>query len=235
MPKTTTKQLLNEYLTSGFTGYVYKLSCGDDCYIGSTLRPLKKRLQDHKERHKSGRSKLYELMRKVGFDNFEVEIMEEVKYTDKKQVRMREKYYYDLLKPNLNEISPYLSPEDKKIKDKIRWRKWYYNPETRKEQKEKKRNDYHTKYRDYYMEQIACECGRTVSRKHLKDHLRSNIHRDRILHQQVEDLGLEQIADEVVEIEQQFLDDCEEPSIVKLVSRIKCDELEEVNLDELSI
>jgi len=233
MAKTTSKKLLNEYLTTGLTGCIYKLSYGDDFYIGSTLRPLKKRIGDHKERHKNGNGKLYNLMREKGFDNFSVEILEKVKYNEKTQVRQREKYYYDLLKPTLNEISPYLTPEDRKVKGHIRWKKWYYTPEIHAKQLLKKTKDYHTKYRDYWREKVNCEyCGRTVCRKYLNQHQKTNYCVSYRIAQAKEDFVLEQIEDEVAEIQEQFL---EEPNIIKLISRIKCDELEEVNLDDLSI
>jgi hypothetical protein len=229
MPREGGKVLLKEYLTTGFCGYVYKLSYGDDCYIGSTLRPLKKRLQDHKEKSKTGNCKFYKFIRNVGFDNLSLEILEEVKYTNKNKVRIRENYYYNLLKPSLNEIAPYQSPEDKKIKDKLRWRKWYYNPETHAKQKAKKKADY-IKMREEGIKKINCECGRVVSKRYMNEHLKSVIHKEKLLNQQKQQLEEELIEDEVAQLEQTFLD---EPNIVKLVSRIECDELEEVNLDEL--
>lgn len=229
MPREGGKVLLKEYLTTGFCGYVYKLSYGDDCYIGSTLRPLKKRLQDHKEKSKTGNCKFYKFIRNVGFDNLSLEILEEVKYTNKNKVRIRENYYYNLLKPCLNEIAPYQSPEDKKIKDKLRWRKWYYNPETHAKQKAKKKADY-IKMREEGIKKINCECGRVVSKRYMNEHLKSVIHKEKLLNQQKQQLEEELIEDEVAQLEQTFLD---EPNIVKLVSRIECDELEEVNLDEL--
>ena len=165
--------------------------CGDDFYVGSTLRALKKRIKDHKERYKSGKGKLYSLMKEKGFDSFSVEILEEVKYTDKVEVRQREKYYYDLLKPNLNEISPYLSPEDRKIKSHIRWRKWYYTPEIHAKQLKKKTTDYHTKYKDYWKEKVECEyCGKRVCRKYLKQHYKTNYCISRRISQAKEDFAL---------------------------------------------
>lgn len=230
MAKTTKKQLLNEYLTTGFKGYVYRLSCGDDFYIGSTLRNLKKRLQDHKEKYKHGNCKLYQFIRKVGFENMEIEVLEEVKYIDKLDVRKRERYYYDLLKPTLNEIAPYLSPEEKKIKAHLKWKKWYYTPSKHDAQKKKKIEDYHNKYRDYLTEKVDCECGRRVCRKYLKEHKKSNIHRDLILNQEIGDFQTDMIQDEIDKLEENFL----QPK-VELLTRIECDELEEVNLDELCI
>jgi len=231
MPRTEGKKLINDFLTGEMTGFIYKLSYGDDFYIGSTLRPLKKRLHDHKVKCKTGNCKLYQFIRKVGFENLSVEILETVKYKEKKDVRIRELYFYNLLKPSLNEIAPYQSLEDKKIKTHQRWKKWYYDPDNHEKQKAKKREDY-MKTRQKGMKKLECECGRIISNKHLKQHLVSNIHIDNIHNLQKQQVEEQLIEDEIAAMEQHFL---EEPNLVELTTRIKCDELEEVNLDELCI
>ena len=61
MPRKVGKKSINEYLTSEVSGCVYKLSYGNDFYVGSTVRPLKKRLYDHREKYKTGKCKLYQM------------------------------------------------------------------------------------------------------------------------------------------------------------------------------
>ena len=76
----------------------------NDCYIGKT-RDVPKRMVLHKFYSKTSPYKLYEFMRaNGGYENFDYEILE----TDIPQDQgvAKERYYYDLYKPNLNNNVP---------------------------------------------------------------------------------------------------------------------------------
>ena len=57
----------------GYTCYIYKITDGNQFYIGSTAKQLNKRLNEHKEQAKTGASKFYRYMRKHGPENFCIE------------------------------------------------------------------------------------------------------------------------------------------------------------------
>lgn len=234
---------VNDAITQGLHGIVYKLSCGDACYIGSTLRPLRRRLQDHKEKYKNGKNRLYEFIRNVGWNNMKVEVLEEKQFKTRVELRTREKYFYDLLKPSLNEISPYLSREDKKTLASLRWKKWYYDPKRYELEKSKKRKMYHDNAA-YYKEKLDCECGRLVSRKYMPEHLKSVIHRQYIQRQnklkeekRKQQLEQEVIEEEIKELEEKYLQNHGHHFKGFNLNEeiLACDEMEEVNLDELFI
>jgi len=103
-------------------GLIYKLLClcgCNDFYIGSTTVALNKRFNCHKcaaIRLTNRKSKLYEHMRKVGVDKFQIVLLKKVKFEKEyiEDLRMVETEYYDALSPQLNEYRPFNTEEDKK-------------------------------------------------------------------------------------------------------------------------
>lgn len=90
-------------------GRIYKIvnTISDDLYIGSTVQILKNRFKAHKSNailNKPG--KLYEYMRSIGIDHFDIEIIEELDIDHISQLGKKEHTYYAILKPSLNMISP---------------------------------------------------------------------------------------------------------------------------------
>lgn len=88
-------------------GKIYKLYYKNDLsifYIGHTIKQLSKRMNGHRsETNKETKtSKLYESMRKLGMDNFVIELVEEYPCDNKLQLLEREQHYIELLKPSLN-------------------------------------------------------------------------------------------------------------------------------------
>lgn len=66
-------------------------------YVGKTTKTIEKRFQRHFYNHKTGNTYLYKSMRKYGFDNFRIEIIEETAHLNE-----REKYWIDILSPDYN-------------------------------------------------------------------------------------------------------------------------------------
>ena len=98
-------------------GYVYKLYCEElnDFYIGSTIRTLKLRLNEHKSNIRTKKSKLY------FFDyveNLKMELIEIFEFENRKDLIYRERYYFEKLKPKINNCCP--------IRHKGEYDKLYY-------------------------------------------------------------------------------------------------------------
>jgi len=75
--------------------YIIRTKLSDECYIGSTIQPLKKRYNDHK--NDGSNSKI--LFEKYGYDNCYIELLENYPCENKTELRKREgeymKMYWD--------------------------------------------------------------------------------------------------------------------------------------------
>ena len=69
-------------------GKVYKLISDETnfIYVGSTTQQLSKRLYEHKDNAKRGKSKVYETMRDVGIDTFRIVLINEFPCENKEQL-----------------------------------------------------------------------------------------------------------------------------------------------------
>jgi group I intron endonuclease len=105
------------------TGRVYKIYNTADMnkiYVGSSKQTLTKRLAEHKSCAKLGRtSKIYNYIREKNYENFRIVLLEEMKYNDKSQLREREDFYINQLKPELNTNNAVLNLEKAKQAHKI--------------------------------------------------------------------------------------------------------------------
>ena len=88
------------------TGRIYKISDMDDnmVYIGSTRRPLVTRFTDHKQHYNmftQGKRphdcKSFDIFKEYGVEKCEIELLEEIQYTDITQLREREGYYIKII------------------------------------------------------------------------------------------------------------------------------------------
>jgi group I intron endonuclease len=98
------------------TAYIYKITntITTDIYIGSTIQKLKSRFKAHKSNanlNKNG--KLYDYMRENGIDKFNIELVEQFKYELKSEIGIKEKKYYNELKPSLNLKTPNVCLDNK--------------------------------------------------------------------------------------------------------------------------
>ena len=163
---------------------IYKLHNDDlpEFYIGSTHDEIQRKIQ-HKsncnnENDEKYNLNVYEFIRaNGGYDNWKFEVLEHYHCDNDIQLRIRERYYYDLFNPELNMIRPYVSEEE------LKEYQTEYQTKYREENKEELK-EYNAKY---YLENTVelqkkqkqkhnCECGGkyTISNKQL--HCKSKKH-----------------------------------------------------------
>ena len=136
---------------------IYKIVCKDenikDCYVGST-KDFNKRKIGHKNSYftdnKNSNCCIYKFMfNNGGFDNFNIEIIETLICENRNEALVRERFWIEELKSNLNSRSPY-----------------------------KRFNVNHSKVWRDKIGKYTCECGKIVSRCNLSRHLKSKKHQD---------------------------------------------------------
>lgn len=101
---------------------IYKIHKDGICYIGST-NDENQRKRDHKSscnnvnNKKCFHLKVYQHIRENGgWDNWTFEVIEEFPCENRKQLEERERYYYDLLNPELNGQRPSITIDEIKIR-----------------------------------------------------------------------------------------------------------------------
>lgn len=109
---------------------IYKLCCKDttipDIYIGHTTN-FNQRKHNHKtnccnENSKNHNLNVYKFIRIYGgWNNWSMIQLEEFNCNNSREATIRERYWIDLLKPNLNCINPFTSKEEKYLQKKD----WY--------------------------------------------------------------------------------------------------------------
>jgi hypothetical protein len=154
---------------------IYKIVCIDKTldfiYIGSTSN-LTSRKWDHKKRltqsYRTGYNlKLYETMREYGgWDHFEFHPIEELVGVSKLQARIREQYWIDYYKPNLNSANAYTVRKEYMV--------IYNQTEGGKLSKLKTLEKRYEKYRK---DRTDCECGSNIRTIDLQRHLESEKHK----------------------------------------------------------
>ena len=154
---------------------VYKIECKDKgnqyIYIGSTTN-LKSRKWDHKKRYTQPyryghKLKLYETMRNNGgWDNFEFSPIEELIGVTKVQAHIREQFWIDYYKPNLNSYNAFTERKKYMEDNKERFKaKNKINYENNKDEINAKRK---VKY--------TCICGRTIRKDEKTRHDQCKFH-----------------------------------------------------------
>lgn len=87
-------------------GKIYKIvnSQNTEIYIGSTVRTLAQRMALHRAgaRKTSQVFGMQDYMAKMGIDKFRIVLLESFPCANKDELRAREQYHIDLLKPSLN-------------------------------------------------------------------------------------------------------------------------------------
>lgn len=156
---------------------IYKIVCKDsnidDFYIGSTTN-LTNRKYKHKQSVCNETNKEYfcykaNFIRDCGgWENWEVIVLENCQdITNAEELRKKERYYFDNMKPTLNTLKPYLSPEELK----------QYNIDNNK----KNRPIYYQKNRDKILlkkkKKFTCECGGKYTHANKSIHLKTKKHK----------------------------------------------------------
>lgn len=156
-------------------GFIYKICCNDldikEIYVGSCGS-----LRDRKWKHKfccttetdpKYNYPIYQYIRENGgWNNFDLIILERYEYTEKYELRARERYYVELLKASLNSVIPNRNKkeyyQDNKEKILERNKKWaidnaeknkqyhdqYY--QDNKEQLDVHKREYNEENKDYF-------------------------------------------------------------------------------------
>ena len=187
-------------------GHIYKLCSRDtqvkEIYIGSTTNP-RVRKQQHKVRCNNPNSAKYNfavyqyIRANGGFDNWDLIVLESnVEYTEKYELRARERYWLEHLKATLNSCVPnrtnaeYIEANrDTYLAKKKQWReancetllayqKQYY--ETNRETILARSKQYEETNRETILakkkERMDCVCGATHNRGDKSKHLKTKKH-----------------------------------------------------------
>jgi len=125
-------------------GCIYKISVGDEFYIGSTIDFIDRKCR-HERDMKTLNYKLYKAIRNNN-NNFLMEKLYNYPCKNKTELRIEEQKCYDELKPILNTHRPYNSKDDKK-----QYRKNYYqdNKDILNEKQKQYQLEHKEKYADY--------------------------------------------------------------------------------------
>ena len=166
-------------------GKIYKLvnNINDEIYVGSCTSSLGKRKYVHKSPN-SNCTGVKDMYDNIGWDQLDIVLIENYPCENSDELRRRERYWYDELKPSLNRVKPYAYVEDKRA---VKLKYFYANKDKQKKYYEdnrqrvldrckeyRKKNDAKIKEREH--EKATCECGAVVNRKVLPRHRRTVKH-----------------------------------------------------------
>lgn len=90
-------------------GKIYRLvnNVDDEVYVGSTVQTLAKRKGGHKtDARRCPDFKVYKHLNNIGWDNVEIVLIENYSCNCKDELKARERYWIDEIKPSLNKIVP---------------------------------------------------------------------------------------------------------------------------------
>lgn len=146
---------------------MYKIVSKDetipDMYIGHTTNIKQRRIKHYEGVIYFNPKKDYKVYKFIrangGWDNFNLVVIEEYPCSKCDEARLRERYWYDLLNPTLNDRKPICSKMEYCILTKDK--KQLYDIERRKQT-------------------MICECGHTIQIARKSEHLKSN-HTKRIV------------------------------------------------------
>jgi len=167
-------------------GYVYKLAIKDgsidDCYVGSTCR-IRQRKYDHKincnnENRHSYNYRVYRFIRENGgFENWDLYLLDEIKYNDKIEILKREREWIERLKPKLNvHKNPYRTEDERKmIIKKCNQIQKEQNPKLFAEKASERMRRWRAKNKN---NKIHCECGSIFHISEKNTHLKSLKHKN---------------------------------------------------------
>ena len=184
-------------------GTIYKIVCKDksitDCYVGSTTSHSKRK-SAHKSKcnNKNDKHYNYPVYRFIrdngGIDNWEFVLLEDYPCRNKKQLNIRERFWFEKLNATLNDRYPERGEEEKKEYHKnyseeyyeenkeeiLEKAKEYYeeNKEKFSERNEKYRQKNKEKLNEKAKEKVECPCGSIINRSNLPTHKKSQKHQN---------------------------------------------------------
>ena len=156
-------------------GKIYKLVCDKSplVYYGSTIKPLSRRLVQHKSHIDCSSRELFEL------GNVSIELVEEYPCNNKKELEARERIYIEFMLNNFNhkiicnKVIPGRTRAEYRLDNKDSIKDYY-----------KVNRD---SFKDYYKankevisererEKIKCDCGSIINRNSKSRHIKSKKH-----------------------------------------------------------
>jgi len=169
-------------------GRVYKIvsSKGNQIYIGSTIKTLRRRFQLHKKDTSSSNI----LFDKYGVDNCRIELIKEYEVCDELHLQVYEQLWINKYKDKVvNKLSSfcikklYMKQYKKKYREnnreEIREKDKKYRDDHKEEIREKQKKHYENN-RDKILEKFDCECGGKYVYSHKSRHFKTKKHQDYI-------------------------------------------------------
>ena len=145
-------------------GYVYKIVCLDteikDCYVGS-CQSFRTRKNSHKSNCNNSNNKeynynVYQFIRaNGGWSNFSMLVIEQVNFTVKHELLIKERFHLEHLKASLNKLVPTRTVQE------------YY---------EKNKTEINEKQKEI----ITCDCGKSLTKGAISHHNKSRRHQNYI-------------------------------------------------------
>lgn len=129
---------------------IYKITCNDenvtDCYVGRTTDITRRKYRHKHDCNYNMNYKLYQTINaNGGWDNWTMSPLEECNCDTMIQAKIKEREWYEKLKPNLNTNIPNRGPSE------------YYNDN--KSKFIEYANNYNKEHKDIRYKQYSCECG----------------------------------------------------------------------------
>lgn len=158
---------------------IYKLvnDVDEKIYIGSTFNGLRKRKCQHKSNAKTKNTPVYLHLNNVGWENVKIILIEEFRCANKIELLRRERYWIDLLNPELNRQLP--------TRSRSEWHKGEKRCQYLLDNHEKRQNNsrvWHQNNKErvskYRSEKVWCECGGKFTHGNISIHYKTVKHQN---------------------------------------------------------
>lgn len=139
---------------------IYTITCKDEAitgmYVGSSKNFYERKRNHIKSVNNvkgTNRKRIHHFIRENGgWENFNMEILENYPCITEEELFIRERFWYDELKPDLNERRPYATKEEKKqISNERKKELWKSSEEYREKNKERRKEHYERNKADILM------------------------------------------------------------------------------------
>lgn len=129
-------------------GIIYEIRCNEtnEVYIGSTIKSIKDRMRIHMQRQNCSSMQI------INRGNYAVNILEQFECSEIKDLRIRERFYFDNTNC-INILRPYLAPEEK-AQERKEYQALYRSAHREKNQKYQK---YYRKSNEYKINEYKKE------------------------------------------------------------------------------
>ena len=170
----------NKYLK----GKIYRMvnNTDDEVYVGSTCESLSRRKSKHKYRSQQHiNQKVYQHLNDIGWDSVSIILVEHFPCNSVEELKARERYWIEQLKPSLNTYMPLRNFKEWKEQNKdscIEKDRQYYvqNMEKVKARVKEYRHKNIDKVKEYYKQTVKCECGCDVLKHYMERHKKTPKH-----------------------------------------------------------